>query len=648
MKITRLTVENWFRYRGKHELSLEAGVYAVTASMVGDEGRSNWLGKSTLLSAIAFALYGWHLARTEDEWITYDDPNGGVFLQLDSGVAIARTRKRGKSTQLAVTTNGTILAGDEAQTFIEEHVGLNQADFFATCFFEQKQMARLITAKPAERMEIVSAWLDLGPYQRCEENVLKKLSAMAEQGSKLAHREAVVLGLVADTYTRHHLKDRADPDVQLEAVRIDLTAEHEQLSAKLEAARAERERIVDWQHAAAQAEKFTAVATEGKALRAKIDAVDVARLSGTIEDLSSGRDDALAALVMAQGATKTLRVLARGAFDGRCPVAEIECPAKSVINGMRSENAKKLEAATQAEEQASLTVETYRDEHRKVEQKIRAVQADDARLTALREQATGLKVHAARIKTDGLPPPMPDLGPLRIDAELVAKRLADVETAQQKLREWGDELASVTDDRDALAVELGTLREALTIFGRNGAQRRRAEGAIAEIEQGANGLLADAGIDLEIGVRWAREGQGLAVHCDACGAPFPTSQRVKKCERCGATRGPKLVEKLDIELSDRSGAAEDLAGIAFQLAAGAWLRRSRGTPWSVACIDEPFGSLDESNRRALSVHLAAMLRGRYGFAQAFVIAHDRGIMDAMPKRLEIEATEAGSTPRVMA
>jgi DNA repair exonuclease SbcCD ATPase subunit len=648
VKIEKLTVENWFRYRGKHDLTLEAGVYAVTASMVGDEGRSNWLGKSTLLSAIAFALYGWHLARTEDEWITYDEPNGGVFLQLDSGVAIARARKRGKSTQLAVTTNGTILAGDEAQTFIEEHVGLNQADFFATCFFEQKQMARLITAKPAERMEIVSAWLDLGPFQRCEENILKKLSTLTEQDTKLAQREAVVIGLVADTYTRHQLKDHADPDKLLERSRSVLAGEYERLSAKLDAARAERERIIDWQHAAAQAEKFAAVSTEGKALRAKVDAVDMGALSLAVDDLSSGRDDAVAALTTAQGSTRTLRVLARGAFDGRCPVAEIECPAKTVINGMRNENAKKLEVATKAEQQASLAVETYRDEHRKVEQKIRAVQADDARLTALREQATELKVHAARIKADGLPPPMPDLGPLRTDAEEVAKQLADVETSQQKLEEWGNELASLTNDRDALAVELGTLREALTIFGRNGAQRRRAEGAIAEIEQGANGLLADAGIDLEIGVRWAREGQGLAVHCDACGAPFPASQRVKKCERCGATRGPKLVEKLDIDLSDRSGAAEDLAGIAFQLAAGGWLRRSRGTPWSVACIDEPFGSLDESNRRALSVHLAAMLRGRYGFAQAFVIAHDRGIMDAMPKRLEIEATEAGSVPRVVA
>ena len=71
-----------------------------------------------------------------------------------------------------------------------------------------------------------------------------------------------------------------------------------------------------------------------------------------------------------------------------------------------------------------------------------------------------------------------------------------------------------------------------------------------------------------------------------------------------------MVHRLDIELSDRSGAAEDLAGAAFQLSASAWLRSERNSAWSVALLDEPFSQLDAGNRRAFATHLAAMLSGR--------------------------------------
>ena len=128
--------------------------------------------------------------------------------------------------------------------------------------------------------------------------------------------------------------------------------------------------------------------------------------------------------------------------------------------------------------------------------------------------------------------------------------------------------------------------------------------------------------------------------CDKCGAVYPASQKIKRCERCGADRGPKLVEKLEIELSDRSGAAEDLAGIALQLSAASWLRTQRGSQWSQAFIDEPFGALDVHGARALSTHLATMLGGQ--FASVLVVTHDRNISDALPGRIEIIAGKAGS------
>jgi len=194
--------------------------------------------------------------------------------------------------------------------------------------------------------------------------------------------------------------------------------------------------------------------------------------------------------------------------------------------------------------------------------------------------------------------------------------------------------------------ELATHREALAIFGRNGAQRVVAEGALAEIEEGSNAVSKSCGIDLQAEVRWGREGKGLAATCETCGTPFGRSERVKRCDRCGADRGPNVQHRLDLELSAESGAAKDLGGAGFQLSAARWLLEDRCAGWSTAMIDEPFGSLDASNRRAFANHLATMLPS-YGFRQSFVVAHHGSIMDALPGRIEITRTPKGSFARVV-
>jgi DNA repair exonuclease SbcCD ATPase subunit len=120
--------------------------------------------------------------------------------------------------------------------------------------------------------------------------------------------------------------------------------------------------------------------------------------------------------------------------------------------------------------------------------------------------------------------------------------------------------------------------------------------------------------------------------------------RIKECASCGAARGKKVEDRLDVVLSDRSGAAEDLAGIAVMLAASELIRSLKESCFGVACLDEPFGALDKANRKAFAHGLVTMLRD--GWEQVFVVAHDDALMDAMPGRIVIEASDEGSCVRV--
>jgi DNA repair exonuclease SbcCD ATPase subunit len=64
------------------------------------------------------------------------------------------------------------------------------------------------------------------------------------------------------------------------------------------------------------------------------------------------------------------------------------------------------------------------------------------------------------------------------------------------------------------------------------------------------------------------------------------------------------------------------------------LRERRGSPFAIAVVDEPFGSLDQRNRAELARTFAAML-GSVGLEQAFVVSHDEALLSALPSKIVI-------------
>lgn len=653
MKIAAITLENWTRYRGKHRIELRPDVYSVMARLETDEDRSNWLGKTSLLYAVPFALYGRHLARVEDEWITQGEKLGAVGLELDDGTKIRRERRLGKSTQLIVTHQPNPhdkpieAKGDDAQRIIVEKVGLSEADFFASCYFAQKQMARFITARPAERHEIISAWLDLEPLQRCEDNARQRLAGLLQSDEQHAARMAVIKGMVSEIQARFDIGEGVDIAGTLRDLLETQAESMEKL--RLEAAGLQDRvnehaaRVVSAQSAA----EFDRIVEQGKALGDEIRAAAPRELEKQAKAAAEVDAEAKAALNAAREALAGAKRLVSGQFDGRCPVMCGPCPVSDTVKAKVEGNARLTAAAASTERAAAIESGKAADARRMLDGRLSVLTSKASQLDALRRKAAALKPAWDEIQANGQPPDTSELAAelgRAMDERLAAsKSYYGIKSSLEDVEKWFGEWGELTHARADLSGQIARHREALAILGRGGAQKRLAEFALAEIEADANALLVESGIDLSLEVRWAREAAtGLARACDQCGAPFPASQRVKHCDRCKSERGPLLVEKLEVELSDRSGAAEDLAGIGFQLAAAAWLRRARGAAWSVAFLDEPFGALDEHNRRALATHLTAMLRSRYGFEQSFVVAHDRGVMDALPARIEIVGDANGS------
>ena len=647
MRIAKIQFHNWMRFRGEHALELDAKAYAVVARGTHDPERSNWLGKSSFLEAIDFALWGRHRFRTEDEWISNGEPIGEVRLTLDDGSTILRHRERGKRTTLHFRSsdvpNGAM--SDEAQRIVAETVGFGSEDFLVTSYFQQRQMARLILADPGTRMDLVSGWLRLGPLERCDDRIKAEVATLANQ---IAQADAQIASIAE---LERSALDGATRDVLVASV---ASAEIivEKRRSQREAAQTAVALNLALISARSKVDDFEALIRDGKALRAELDADDGPGLEAAHSKARAEEMETAARARSARTAMGEKRDLSRGEFDGRCPVAGIDCPAKSDINQDRKRGLKLFEDARTISSEAELAYLFAKQDEQTARARLQEFQRKESRLQTMREQAARMEIDYERAKRGGEPE----------DPIVLRQRLDDaggkydsavgvLNLERSRISAYDAHVvrrAGLESGLGVLRARLSVLREAAVVFGKQGAQRRVAEGALGEIESGANAMLREASMDLSVSVRWSREGSGPARACDACGNPFPASVKVKVCPRCAAARGPNLINKLDFVLSDRSGAAEDLGGVALQLSASSWLRDELGSRWETAMLDEPFGQLDGANRRALGRHLAALLGGRYGFAQAFVVAHSPDVLGALPGRLEIEGGPTGSTIRVVA
>ena len=654
---SRIEFCNFGRYRGEHAVDLSAGVYAVMARWHDSPQRSNWGGKSQLLELFPFAFYGQHRHRTEDEWITRGERVGWVRLTLDvegQAVVIERRRLMGQSTKLSVLDGTAVddagqprkLLGNEAQDFVIALLGLTERDFFATCFIGQKQMSRFVTEKPEKRMDLVIEWLRMQALEEAHADAQARLneSVMALTRLEVEHATARTAIQDAAAVAKDHSKDVAEMLAELIAQQEEAVGEAQGVVQALEQ---QRERTLAQSREYEDAREFARVAAEGKRLREKLEQANEPVLDQQLTQCRARLDDVTGGVRAASDACARLQRVAAGEFDGNCPVAPVSCPIAAQINGMRDENRAAYEAAHRAFDDARAQKESLQRSHDQTQSIVGSLNRDKATLAQLAQQAKRLRPAAVQVAQLGQQTEVPP------DDTDLAKARADVVTQQVTLERLRGELTRVGQARtkmatlqqhiDATRARVELLTEAAHILGRTGAQREIARKMLAAIETSANQALEECGVDLRVQVRWSYEGQGLARECEACGNPFPSSAKVKVCTRCGAERGQNTINRLDVVLSDRSGAAEDLAGIAIQLAACAWLRQERDSQLSLAILDEPFSSLDQQHKQALAAHLTVMLGRAYGVQQAFIVSHDASVAEALPCRVQILAGPDGSS-----
>jgi len=193
MRPVRLEIQGFTCYREKQEIDFSRlGLFAIS----GPTGA----GKSSILDAIAFALYG-KIPRMGgqnlDEFISLGAARASVLFEFDiqdERFRVARSLPRSgpKKVQLEQITNGSQRAladgVGEVNARLQTLLGLEYEAFIQSVLLPQGEFSRFLKSKPADQRQILRDLLRLGVYERMRERAFaqaKELASLIENDRKL-------------------------------------------------------------------------------------------------------------------------------------------------------------------------------------------------------------------------------------------------------------------------------------------------------------------------------------------------------------------------------------------------------------------------------------------------------------------------------
>lgn len=168
MKLISLKLEN-FRQHEDTEINFTDGITIISGT--------NGSGKSTILEAISWAIYGTEAARGTKDSIKFNRAKARSKVKAELVFSIDNetfrvVRELNKS-EVYLEPNESPLAitQDEVTRYLIDKLGMNRVEFFNTYFTGQKELNFLGNQKPAERRKFISRVLNYEKVREAQEKV---------------------------------------------------------------------------------------------------------------------------------------------------------------------------------------------------------------------------------------------------------------------------------------------------------------------------------------------------------------------------------------------------------------------------------------------------------------------------------------------
>lgn len=592
MLIERLWLKNFMGYRS-------ADFDFVGRPVIGVAG-PNESGKSTLLQAISYGLYGKTRTDREVKLINDNTNNMVVCLAVRLGgevLEIERGRTRKNEPILNVAGQGGKAL--EVRAYLAEKLRLDYSDFIALSYFVQGDLHQFMSGNKREY------------FQRWTKNL--------------------------DYWIR--LESAADNKGKAVRLKID------QLRYKIESLKVSKEKIAEWKyqlHAAkadiASAEKEAADIPE-QISNLKADLANEDTLEALRRDIDGLKDD----LRFVRGSiTSTKTSIARAnreaaqAHSGVCPVLDINC--KRLMKG----NLDRRTALKKEQTRLEKLLETATNKRHAIEATIKARQSDLDRLASTdNRRQTEAYLQAAQQRLNSANKAIRE----------ATQRFVHTKILLDRAKAVVKEIKGCKDQIVALESQKSDLLFAQFMCSKSGIPFDILSSELAVVEQRCNWVFER--LDYHKRIRFSGY-RGLTTFekiCPACGGD---SWAKGSCRNCGLERPHKRKDEPTVTILDgawersfelESGGAQVLQSFAVRLASSLFVASMLQTPMEMILLDEVFAMLDVHNRQRLMELVIGKLRSEFGLKQQFVVSHHEDIINSVDDLIMVKQERGSSVAR---
>lgn len=196
----KLNLRNFLSYRDNVPTLDFTGLHV--ACLCGDNGH----GKSALLDAITWCLWGQARGQVQDDLVSYGADEARVELEFtarDGRYRVIRVRRRGSGRRrqgvsdlqlVSLTDDGEVVqvvSGNsirETQARVVQLVGMDYNTFINSAFLLQGRANEFTSKSPAERKAVLSAILGLEAYERFQDLARERVAEKRSDSEQLAGR----------------------------------------------------------------------------------------------------------------------------------------------------------------------------------------------------------------------------------------------------------------------------------------------------------------------------------------------------------------------------------------------------------------------------------------------------------------------------
>lgn len=187
MKIETIELEGYSSYKNYTFVQIPYGITGIVGVFDDAAGKSNGVGKSSLVMSVIYALYGEGEADKILEFV--NDNSDSMYVRIKfikDGQSYTCERGINKGASYLDLFQGDVRLGDKIDT-TQEHInrimGMDYDMFTASVFFEQMNMDKFIDnskTSPEERRNYINKVLDMEIWRTLSKDVLKDIKKLSD------------------------------------------------------------------------------------------------------------------------------------------------------------------------------------------------------------------------------------------------------------------------------------------------------------------------------------------------------------------------------------------------------------------------------------------------------------------------------------